>query len=253
MHILTVTNTGSASSRCPGFYLVGQWLPDMGFAPGALVQALPEPGGIVFNLCDENIRKYSELDAETQERGGKLIQAFSSIIKGKQCSLLMTSGQYLIRAGLDFGDLLMASYEPGLIRVRKLPPTSRVVRTTSVKDKFTGRAIPKVRLSGDWLAGFGFTTGKPVTALPQPGSIALELHGASLEQYSGLVRSARQNKMKLLQVRETSTRGKPYPYIMLMGSCLDKAGFGLGDALLASCKQGGIKLQRLEHLDFVPS
>jgi len=83
----------------------------------------------------------------------------------------------------------------------------------------------------------------------------LELHGASLCQYSDLVRSARHNKMKLLQVREVSTRGKLYPYIALPVSCLGKAGFGIGDAILATCSHGGIKLQKLEneHLDFAPS
>jgi len=45
----------------------------MGFVPGALVQALPEPSGMVFNLCDENICKYSELVSDTKEKGGKLM------------------------------------------------------------------------------------------------------------------------------------------------------------------------------------
>ena len=246
LHLLSVTNTGSVSNRCPGFYLFGQWLHDMGFIPGALVQALPEPGGFVFNLCDDNIHKYSELDAATQEKGGKLIQSFSASIKGKPCYALMTSGQYIHGAGLSFGDLLLARYGPGLIRVRKLPSTSRVIRVTSDKNKYTGRYTPKVRLSGEWLTGFGFTLGIPVTALSQPGSLTFELHSTSVDQYSDLVSFARQNKMKLLQVRETSTRGKPYPYIFLSGPCLDKAGFGLGDTLLVSCEYGIIKLQKFD-------
>jgi hypothetical protein len=35
---------------------------------------------MIFNLCDENIKRYSELDAETEAQGGKLLQVNHSLL-----------------------------------------------------------------------------------------------------------------------------------------------------------------------------
>ena len=245
-YLLTVTNTGSASSRWPGIYLYGKWLHDMGFTSGALVQAIPEPGGMMFTLCNENIPSYSELDAATRERGGKLIQSYCMVVKNTQYPALMTNGQYLHNAGLDFGDALIAQYTPGFIRVRKLPETVRVIHVTNLKDSYTGKLSPKIQLHGEWLLGFGFDYHSLLTALSEPGLITFQLRDGSIENYKELVRFARQHKMKLSEVREKLTRGKPYPCIIITGSCLDKAGFNFGDKLLATCENGLIKLRKLD-------
>jgi len=90
----------------------------MGFTPDALVQVLPEAGGLFFILCDENIRKYSELLQATEEKNGELITVDCCCRTG----ILIEIGGYCIRnAGLDIGDNLIVQYEYGLIRVRKLP------------------------------------------------------------------------------------------------------------------------------------
>ena len=94
------------------------WLPDMGFTPGALVQVLPEAGGLFFILCDENIRRYSDLLHVTEEKKGELITVDCS----RRSGILMEIDGYCIsNAGLNDGDRLIVQYEYGLIRVRKLP------------------------------------------------------------------------------------------------------------------------------------
>ena len=42
---LTVTPRGGPPDNLPRVACAGAWLPAMGFTTGALVQALPEPGG----------------------------------------------------------------------------------------------------------------------------------------------------------------------------------------------------------------
>jgi len=245
IHVLTVTNKGSASKPSPGIYFSGKWLTEIGFIPGALVQSIPEPGGVAFTLCNEDIRSYSELDTATRERGGKLIQL--SYTYGKKCPFphLTTMGQYLQKdAGLGFGDSLIAHYAPGVIQVRKLPKGVKVIHMTSIKDQLTGKASPKLRLYGAWLAELGFTPDALVTALSEPGRVTLQLMGKTDDNYSDIVRFARQNKMKLVQVHEAVRRGKPYPYIITAGPYIDKSGFASGDTLLASCGHGTITLQK---------
>lgn len=75
--VLSVTRSGAATNLRPRIQIVGDWLPDLGFVNSALVQTLPEPDGLVINLCDKNIN-YSELFNETKEKGGALNRAYIS-------------------------------------------------------------------------------------------------------------------------------------------------------------------------------
>jgi len=115
---LSVLRAGMEGYSRPAIALCPPWLPDMGFTPGALVQVLPEAGGLFFILCDENIRKYSELLQATEEKNGELITVDYCYRTG----IRMEIDGYCIRAaGLYVGDSLAVQYEYGLIRVRKLP------------------------------------------------------------------------------------------------------------------------------------
>jgi len=90
----------------------------MGFISGALVQVLPEAGGLFFILCDEDIRRYSQLLQTTEEKKGELIVVECC----SRAGVMMSIDGYCIRnAGLNVGDTLIAQYEYGLIRVRKFP------------------------------------------------------------------------------------------------------------------------------------
>jgi len=114
---LPVYRIGIGNFSSPVIVIRYPWLLDMGFTPGALVQVLPEASGLFFILCDENIRRYSELLRSTEEKKGTLITVSCCNISG----ILMEIDAYCIRnAGLDVGDHLIVQYEYGLIRVRKL-------------------------------------------------------------------------------------------------------------------------------------
>ena len=246
IHLLSVTNKGSASKPCPGIYFSGKWLSDTGFIPGALVKVIPGRERMTFTLCDDIIGNYSNLDSTVRELGGKLIQVSYTYGKKSPYPHLTASGQYLQYAGLDFGDALIAYYSQGLIQVCKLPGEAKVVHITSIKDQRTGKLSPRIQLYGGWLTGIGFTPDTLATVSSEPGRITVRLRDESIESYSALVRFARQNKMKLVQAREVTARGRSYPCIATSGSSIDKAGFVPGDMLLAYCGYGLINIQKYD-------
>ena len=114
---------------------------------------------------------------------------------------------------------------------------------TSYKDTLTGNRVPKVKIIGEWMRTFGFEPDSLVSALFEPNNITIILCDEG-EKYSDLVRLARKSSSKLLQVRELIARGKSYPYIMTTGSYVERTGFAPGDALMVSCEQGLIQLQK---------
>ena len=114
---LSVLSAERGFFTSPAIVICQPWLPDMGFIPGALVQVLPEAGGIFLILCNENIHRYSELLQATEEKKGALITV-DYCRNGARVEV----DRYCIRnAGLDAGGRLIAQYEYGFIRVRKLP------------------------------------------------------------------------------------------------------------------------------------
>jgi len=237
---------GTAAQNRLGFYLYADWLPDMGFVHGALVQAIPEQNEIVFNLCDDNITKYSELDAQTKSTGGKLIQVYTATVKNRHSPTLLASGQFVKDVGWVYKDILIAQYVHGKIRVRKLPDNVRVITVVSRKELYTDKQFPKVRLTGEWLAQYGFVADSLVAVASEHGSITFKLCDDGIEKYSELVRHARRNKLKLLQVKEAIGRDKLYPYIKITGSSVEQAKFAIGNTLIATCKHGCIQLQTLD-------
>jgi hypothetical protein len=242
-HLLSVSSDG----KRPALFIFAGWLPDIGFSPGALVSALPGPdGGIIFTLCDENIKSYSRLDTETKGRGGKLIQAYYAQREKNGGPALSISGEFIKRAGLNTGDALIARYGPGVIRVRKRPDSIKVLRVSGIKGPYSDKQAPKIETYGDWLHKFGFEANTLMTVASAPGALTFEAADDGLEKYSDLVRFARQNKLKLIQVGERAYRKKKGPYIGVSGSCLSDAGFAIGDTLLAFFGQGRIQLQKFD-------
>jgi hypothetical protein len=225
IHTRTVCVTRISEKRLR-FFLYAPWLSGAGFVPGALVQALPEPGGFSFTLCNENIKSYSELNLSAQENGGCLIQ----VTQAKESPQLYISGCYLENAGLVFGDSMLARYEYGLIRLRKLPPAVKMVAFVPGCTRFSAR----------WLADFGFTPGQAVTASAEPGAFTCKLEPDGQNRTPELVRFARENKMYLLQVQKS----KNTQTIELPDSCLKKARFTTDGVLLARYTQGFLQLQK---------
>jgi len=249
VHFLSVSHS-EEGCRLSVSFLTGcaKWLPDMGFVSGALVQALPlADSGMVLNLRDKNIKSYSGLDTATRELGGKLIKVhYRQKEKNRECLELSITGEFITRAGLASGDALIARYGPGIIQIRKCPDNIEVTHVLSIRDQNSSRYTSRLRLYSEWLQISGFTVGKLVTVLSSPGSLTFEASGEGIEKYDDLVRLARKNKMKLIQVSERLYKKKKYPCITMTGLSLSAVGFDVGEPLLASFEYGRIKLQKFD-------
>ena len=246
----SVTCVGIGGKPGPRIFLYAPWLDELGFTPEALVQVLPEENGMAFILCDENIKRYSELLRDARKKGGKLIHVYLADDASHQGTAVSITGRCIRAGGLDMYDPIIVRYDYGVIRIRKSPGTAntKVIVATNILDKNTGYPIPKVRLYGEWLSGIGFIPDALAVAAAGPGVITFELKDNGIEDYSGLVKYARQSKAKLIQVRKE----RDFPMIGLTGPIVSRAGFSMGDIFIASYAYGTIKLQKadLKQLGF---
>jgi len=220
-----ITRIKRETSR-PRLTFQAGWLADMGFVTGALVQFIPEPDGLAFVLCDENIHKYSQLYKRTKEQGGMLMQAYS-YRDGLQ---LCVSNSLLAGIGLVYGDNLIVRYEYGLIRMRKLPKGTVKLVTPHV--------------IGKWLGESGFIPDAVLSVASAPGLIACTLHEDGLQKATELVKYARANKLTLLQVQKKWYKSSVILWFDIPDSCLQKAEFATDETLLATYEYGIIKLQK---------
>lgn len=243
----------SGGKQPPRISFRGGWLNEMGFIPDALVQALPEQDGMLFQLWNENIGRYSDLHVSTREKGGNLIHVYHSEATGHEGTTLVTTGKYIYSGGLAIGDVLIAKYEYGSIKVKKIDlnafPDIKFITVTGIKEKHTGTLLPKVRLYGDWLNGIGFVPDALVIAFVENGKITFRLQDEGIEKYSAFVKYARENKGKLIQIR---TEGENLPVISISGSFVQKAGFATDDMLTVTSEHSLICLQKpdFEKLGF---
>jgi len=229
---------GTADGSIPVITLRGSWLAGIGFTPGALIQALPEPGGISLILCDENILGYKELNTTTKGKGGSLIRVYIDPTSG---NLQISEKSRCTRnAGLVYADALLARYEYRLIRIRKLPNKTKFI--PAGKDTTTGKPALKIRLSGIWLSRLGFGHGRLLTADAKPGSVTFTLQEKGVEHYKELSIYARKNKMRLLQVKGAADEWQ----FEIGGSFLETTGFCIDDVYLAAYEFGRIQVTRLD-------
>ena len=251
-YVLTIAKTGGRERPRPRLSFSGDWLYDIGFAPGVLVQALPVPGGVDFRLCDEGISSYSGLFKETRDMGGTLIRAYLAKDCGRIAPAFVTSGKRILSGGLAVGDTLLAEYGKGLIRARKITPEMfgfenlMAITTTHIHKNHPCGPVPQVLLCGQWLDSIGFGVGAAAIAEASPGVLALTLVGPGTD-HATLIKYARERKLKIVQARkDTHKRNGPRPSIGVTGSLIKKAGFTPGDMLAASYGYGSIKLQKLD-------
>jgi len=242
--ILSVCRNGRAVSSRPRIQIVGDWLADLGFVSGVLIQALPEQGGFVFNLCNENVN-YRELFQLTKELGGTLIRAYVSGERTRAGIALVTTGKHVLKGGLKVGDALIAQCDYGCIRVRKVCGNVQLFHVARVKNDRTGLVIPNIFLLGGWLNDFGFEPDTLVTMAAKPGKIIFKAHNNSII-YRDLVKYARENGMHLLQVAVKAG----IPLINVTCSAIQKSGFEVGDILAAEYDYGVIKLQKPDPRKF---
>ena len=244
-HLLNVQRTGLAADNRPRLQFCGDWLTEMGFVNGALVQSLPETDGLVFNLCDKNIN-YSDLYNATKEKGGKLNRAYISNTRTMKGLVFVTTGWHITKGGLQYGDNLVAKYEYGCIRVRKTGEHIHLFHVGNIKKAHTGESEPRIWLHGDWMNEIGFAPDTLVTVAAAPDCITFTACEKAVV-YSDVVRFARKNKMKLTQVATTSYG---QPLINMKGSHIDRAGFACDDMIAACYAYGEIKLQKFDPQKF---
>jgi hypothetical protein len=238
---ISVQRNGRAEDSRPRIEFFGRWLPEMGFVPGALVQVIPSEGELVFNLCNENIGSYSELYYATKSRGGSLGRAGIFDERKLNCPVFITTGNHIHKSGFNKGDELVAMCEYGCIRVRRVSGDVRLINVARTKKPRTGEPVPMVFLLGDWLDGRGFKRDTLVTVDTKPGCITLTARG-DLIVYSDVVKLARKNRLKLIQV----SFKEGHPLISIQGSCAADAGFEIGGLFVCDYEPGIIKLQKPE-------
>jgi len=254
IHLLTVSHCGYSAGSRPRIFFRGSWLHEIGFIPGALVQVLPEPEGLVFNLFNENIKSYSDLFNSTKEKGGNLIHVCHTDDKQYKEPTFLSSGKYIYESGLSLGDRLIAKYDYGIIRVRKIDPCKlgcknvRIITTSCISRKYSADPIPQVRISGDWLNEIGFTVNSIMAAAAEPDVMTLTLKDADAGECKAFMKYLRGNKMKIVQTRKDPKNRweNPRPCIGITGSLVERAEFKTGDMLAASYDYGAIKLQKLD-------
>jgi len=229
IHLASVTRSGKSDDK-PKVLFYAEWTSRMGFTADVLIQVIPEDGGLTFTLCNENIPSYSELLRETREKGGALIHPSFYMHKQKPC--VSISGTVVKNAGLKAGDGLIAQYEYGLIRMRKIPDDD-------------GTRIVSARMYGRWLEELGFLIGEIMTIDSEPGLITCTFLENGLERVDEIVRHAREKRMNLVQLR-TSKDVLFTPMFEIPSSRLEKAGFSPDDAFHAVCEYGRIQLQKLD-------
>lgn len=96
------------------------------------------------------------------------------------------------------------------------------------------------RLGGRWLGRLGFTFGEVLTVDASPGVITYQLHENGIERTLELVKFARKNKLRLVQVINNAGD----PFIEIPRSYLKKAGLTLNEKLYAIYESGLLKLQK---------
>ena len=224
IQLLKVYNKGISNIR---ICLSGQWLPDMGFIPHALVRVIPEPGGVTLAVC---------MDSSTQGHGGKVIRVPDTNGWKVKSPELVVAGKCLCETGLHYGEPLIARYSPGLIRIRRFPASAKAVTMTD----------NQIRLAGSWLAESGFLPDTVALAFPKPGRIVIKRYNTALaiiSDYADLVRFARQNKVTILQFCNDKRK---FTCANIPSSCVDKAGFAPGDTLIAYYEHNQVVIQRLD-------
>jgi len=240
--ILSVQCSGKSAESIPRIQFSGSWLAELGFVKDVLVQVLPKPDELVISLYNDNIIDYSELYRSTKEKNGVLMQISFSPTK---MPLFTTVGNRILNSGFNIGDMLIAKCEYGRIRIRKVSGDTRLIEVSGVQKACSDGLMSRVWLWGDWLRDIGFLPDTLVTVKIEPDCITLAVQDKAVI-YSDVVRFARKNKMRLVQVVER----KGEPLINTRGACISDAGFLPGDMFSAECEHGIIKLQKLDPEKF---
>jgi hypothetical protein len=96
------------------------------------------------------------------------------------------------------------------------------------------------RLGGKWLAELGFALGDVLIVASAHGEITYQRQENGVERTRELVKFARENRLKLIQVKKVGYG----LFIEIPSSCLKKSGIAPNETLVAIYENGILKLQR---------
>jgi len=103
---------------------------------------------------------------------------------------------------------------------------------------------PRIQIVGDWLNDFGFVNGALVQVLPETNGIVFNLCNENIN-YSELYHSTKKQSGTLIRIYVSNERTKQGTVLVTTGSHLIKGGLGLGDALIAKCEYGRIRVRKV--------
>ena len=104
----------------PKVRICGDWLGDIGFTAGTLAIASSEQGVICLDAKNANT-EYSALVKCARRRGLSIFQVYNATHNRKNpCPCIDITGSFVDRAGFRAGDMLVASYRTGAIKVQRL-------------------------------------------------------------------------------------------------------------------------------------
>ena len=103
------------------------------------------------------------------------------------------------------------------------------------------RVLRKGRMGGNWIRELGYNYGDVLTVHAHSGEIVYQFHENGIARTLELVKFARRNKLKLIQVRKNGG----LPFIEIPETSRQKAGFMPGERLCATFEDGVLKLQPL--------
>ena len=101
------------------------------------------------------------------------------------------------------------------------------------------RVLRKGRMGGNWIAKLGYNYGDVLTVHAHSGEIVYQFHENGVERTLELVKFARKNKLKLIQVKKNGGS----PFIEIPETSRKKAGFTPDERLCAIFEDGLLKLQ----------
>lgn len=244
MEVRLMMVTTSQEKRQARILITGSWLDRFGFLPEMLVTVFYQDGVLTMEAFGIGLDSYRHIVGQVRKQRGQLLQVrhvYDWSCK-KTESHLELEGTWLEKQGFCVGDILLAQFNQGTIRMKRLqlqalgfdsqPDVS--YRTMRVQDN--GRNTPQIALNGEYLSNYGFFAGQTASVTYEPDGITFQPVDESL-----ITRNHGQPaKINILSKRNA-------PRLCLNGAWLRKLGYEPGDFLILQCQPGQLRIRLLEH------
>lgn len=104
---------------------------------------------------------------------------------------------------------------------------------------------PRIQFCGNWLTEFGFVTGALVQSLPEKDGFVFNLCNENIGSYSELFRTTTEKGGTLIRVYLVKEKTREGPGFVTTGKHIYKSGLKMGDALVAKCEYGCIRVRKI--------